>query len=219
MEALGVFGCHLMKEKEDGKIITLKVIDFEKNEDFVVERDASMEEISCLCRSFEYTGFLCRHSLCILHSLGVFNIPYRCILKRLAKDVRTKYKKANGCEELQSKKQRHYDLFDRATELIEKGSLSLESYNIAHQALQDALKRCSSVNHSLNLSKMHVELMNITILDTQSKAAKSKDVGKNCSKDRPSNSGTQYVITTITNILCDNTSTLDNTFDIWLKEL
>ncbi|OMO80508.1 hypothetical protein COLO4_24061 [Corchorus olitorius] len=97
-------------------------------------------------------GFLCRHSLCTLHSLGVFNIPSRYILKWWTKDVRTKYKKGSGCEELQSKKQRRDDLFDRATELIEEGSLSLESYNIAHQALQDALKRCSSVNHSLNLS-------------------------------------------------------------------
>ncbi|OMP08529.1 Zinc finger, PMZ-type [Corchorus olitorius] len=151
-EAFGVFGCHLMKEKEEGKIITFKVLDFEKNEDFIVEWDASMEEISCLCRSFEYNGFLCRHSLCTLHSLGVFNIPSRYILKWWTKDVRTKYKKGSACEELQSKKQRRDDLFDRATELIEENSLSLESYNIAHQAVQDALKRCSSVNHSLNLS-------------------------------------------------------------------
>ncbi|OMO69242.1 hypothetical protein CCACVL1_19590 [Corchorus capsularis] len=170
---------------------------------------------------------------------GVFNIPSRYILKRWTKDVRTKYKKGSGCEELQSKKQRRDALFDRATELIEEGSLSLESYNIAHQALQDALKRCSSVNHSLNLSNKDAcganeshdlgkENFDCNILhekkildpkDTQSKAGKSKDIGNNFPKDCSSNSGTQDVVATITNILCNNTSASDNTFDMWLKGL
>ncbi|XP_022764331.1 protein FAR-RED IMPAIRED RESPONSE 1-like, partial [Durio zibethinus] len=151
IEVLGIFGCHLVKEKEDEKILTFKVLEIEKNEGFIVEWDASMEEISCICRSFEYNGFLCRHSLSTLHFLGLFNIPSRYIVKSWTKDVRTKYKKGSTCEEVQSKKQRRDILFQRAIELIE-GSMSHESYNIAHQALGDALKHCSSVNHSLKLS-------------------------------------------------------------------
>ena len=135
-----------------GKLYHSKYHILKKKEDFIVKWDASTKEISCLCRSFEFNGFLCRHALCTLHSLGVFSISSCYILKRWIKDVRTKFKKDSMCEDLQSKKQRHDDLLERAIKLIEEGSLSMESYNIAQGAMKDALKHCSTVNQSLKLS-------------------------------------------------------------------
>lgn len=82
VEVLGASACYPPKEKEDGIIKTFKVQDFEKNEGFVVKWHAGTHHISCLCRMFEYCGFLCRHSMSVLQSLGISSVPPYYILKR-----------------------------------------------------------------------------------------------------------------------------------------
>ncbi|XP_043698783.1 protein FAR-RED IMPAIRED RESPONSE 1 isoform X3 [Telopea speciosissima] len=150
VEVLGAIACHPKKEKEDESTITFRVQDFEDNQDFIVEWNEPKLEISCLCRSFEYKGFICRHAMIVLQISGISSIPSHYILKRWTKDAKSRYTMRQGLEGEQSRVQRYNDLCQRAIKLGEEGSLSQESYNIAFRALDEALKQCVSVNSSIH---------------------------------------------------------------------
>ncbi|KAK9284152.1 hypothetical protein L1049_023320 [Liquidambar formosana] len=148
VEVLGVVGCHFKKESEDGPTVTFKVQDCEKNEDFMVAWNETNSEVSCLCRSFEYKGFLCRHAMIVLQICGLSSIPPHYILKRWTKDAKSRQPLVEGTERIQTRVQRYNDLCKQAIELSEEGSSSQESYNIAFRALVEALKNCVNVNDS-----------------------------------------------------------------------
>ncbi|KAI5353688.1 hypothetical protein L3X38_006582 [Prunus dulcis] len=150
LQVLGVSACYPIKEKEESMKNTFKVQDFEKKQDFVVVFDGRKCEVCCVCRLFEYSGFLCRHAIAVLQSSGVFRIPSHYILKRWTKDARNGYTSRHMSKEVDPKKQHFNDLFRKANKLIEEGSLSQESYDIVNHALEKALKQCASINHSLN---------------------------------------------------------------------
>jgi hypothetical protein len=153
IEVLGLSGCRLMKENKDSQITTFEILDFQNNEEFVVEWDASKNEISCLCRLFEFNGYICRHSLMALLTVGVFAIPSQYILRRWNKDVRSKHHKRKTDEDVCSSKERFDRLYEKTLEFIEEGSLSCESYNFACHTLGEALKQCATINKSLNIDK------------------------------------------------------------------
>ncbi|KAA8540830.1 hypothetical protein F0562_024793 [Nyssa sinensis] len=149
VEVLGVVACHPKKESEDGATITFKVQDFEANQDFIVSWNETTSDISCSCRLFEYNGFLCRHVMIVLQMSGVHNIPSQYILKRWTKDAKSRQTMRQGLDVVESRVQRYNDLCRRAFKLGDEGSLSQESYNIAFNALEEALKKCESVNNSI----------------------------------------------------------------------
>ncbi|XP_057956631.1 protein FAR-RED IMPAIRED RESPONSE 1 [Malania oleifera] len=147
VEVLGVVGCHFKKLGEDGTTATFEIEDCEKKEKFMVAWDETKSEVSCLCRSFEYKGFLCRHAMIVLQICGLTSIPSHYILKRWTKDAKIRQSMVEPTERGQSRVQRYNDLCKRAIELGEEGSLSQESYNIAFRALVEALKNCVNVNN------------------------------------------------------------------------
>lgn len=147
VEVLGVVGCHFKKIHEEGMTTTFEVEDCEKEEKFMVTWDETKSEVSCLCHSFEYKGFLCRHAMIVLQICGLTSIPSHYILKRWTKDAKTKQPMVEGTERIQTRVHRYNDLCKRAIELGEEGSLSQDSYNIAFRALVDALKNCVNVNN------------------------------------------------------------------------
>uniref|UniRef100_A0A5B6ZHH8 Protein FAR1-RELATED SEQUENCE n=1 Tax=Davidia involucrata TaxID=16924 RepID=A0A5B6ZHH8_DAVIN len=149
VEVLGVVACHPKKESEDGATITFKVQDFEENQDFIVPWNETTSDVSCSCRLFEYNGFLCRHVMIVLQMSGVHNIPSQYILKCWTKDAKSRQTMRQGLHVVESRVQRYNDLCRRAFKLGDEGSLSQESYNIAFNALEEALKQCESVNNSI----------------------------------------------------------------------
>ncbi|PRQ30067.1 putative transcription factor FAR family [Rosa chinensis] len=149
VEVLGVVACHPKKEAEDGGIKTFRVQDFEENQHFIVEWNEMTSDISCLCHSFEFNGFLCRHVLIVLQISGVHNIPSQYILKRWTKDAKSRETRGVGSSSVESRVQRYNDLCRRAFELGDEGSLSQESYNIAFMALEEALRNCENINNSI----------------------------------------------------------------------
>lgn len=149
VEVLGVVGCHFKKESENGTTTTFKVEDCEKNEYFMVAWDETKTEISCLCRSFEYKGFLCRHALIVLQICGLSSIPPQYILKRWTKDAKNRQPPVEGIERIQTRVQRYNDLCKRAIDLSDTGCLSQETYNIVFRTLVEALKNCVNVNESI----------------------------------------------------------------------
>lgn len=150
VEVLGVVGCHLKKESDNGASITYRVEDCEKDETFLVSWDETRSKVSCLCRSFEYRGFLCRHAMIVLQICGISSIPSQYILRRWTKDAKSRQLMVEGTQQLQTRAQRYVALSKQAVELSEEGSLTQETYNIALRALADTLKQCVVVNNSNN---------------------------------------------------------------------
>ncbi|KAF8406639.1 hypothetical protein HHK36_008729 [Tetracentron sinense] len=146
-EVLGIVGCYVKKEREDGTAITFGVQDFDAQQDFIVSWDETKSEVSCSCRLFEYKGFLCRHAMVVLQCSAVTEIPSLYILKRWSKEAKSRHIMRQASEEVQSKVQRYNDLCHRSLKLSEDGSSSQESYNIAVRALEEATKQCAIVNN------------------------------------------------------------------------
>ncbi|XP_031278603.1 protein FAR-RED IMPAIRED RESPONSE 1-like isoform X2 [Pistacia vera] len=149
VEVLGVVACHPRKESEDGATKTFKVQDFEENEDFIVMWNESTSDVSCLCRSFEFNGFLCRHVMIVLQMFGVHSIPSQYILTRWTKDAKSRQTRTELSDVDKSRVQRYNDLCRLAFKLGDEGSLSQETYNIVFSALEEALRKCESVNNSI----------------------------------------------------------------------
>ncbi|GFZ07615.1 far-red elongated hypocotyls 3 [Actinidia rufa] len=147
-EVLGAVACHPKRERHDETTITFRVQDFEKNQEFIVTWNGLKPEVSCLCRLFEFKGFLCRHALIVLQICGLSNIPSQYILKRWTKDAKSRCLTGEASEQVQARVQRYNDLCQRAMKLGEEGSLSQESYNSALHALEDAFGNCVSLNNS-----------------------------------------------------------------------
>ncbi|KAF8411284.1 hypothetical protein HHK36_003831 [Tetracentron sinense] len=149
VEILGVIACHPKLERNDDTTITYRVQDFEDHQDFLVAWNETKLEVLCLCRSFEYKGFLCRHAMIVLQMSGVSNIPSHYILKRWTRDAKSRHNMRRGSEQVQSRVQRYNDLCEEAMKLGEEGSLSEVSYNIALRSLEEALQQCVTANNSI----------------------------------------------------------------------
>ncbi|KAJ0255235.1 Protein FAR-RED IMPAIRED RESPONSE 1 [Hirschfeldia incana] len=147
VEVLGVVACHRRKEKEDENMVTFRVQDCEKDDEFVVTWSKNQSELCCFCRMFEYKGFLCRHALMILQMCGFATVPPRYILKRWTKDAKSG---GGGGDQIQSRVQRYNELCSRAVELSEEGCVSEENYNIVLRTLVESLKNCVEINHARN---------------------------------------------------------------------
>ncbi|GLT55883.1 hypothetical protein SLA2020_289680 [Shorea laevis] len=148
LEVLGAVACHPKKENQDGTTSTFRVQDFEKNQDFIVILNEMKPEVSCLCRLYEYKGYLCRHAMVVLQMCGLSAIPSQYILKRWTKDAKGRHLFGEESEQVQSRVHRYNDLCQRAMKLTEEGSLSQEGYNIAFRALEEAYGNCLSANTS-----------------------------------------------------------------------
>lgn len=148
VEVLGVVACHPKKEGEDGLNGVFKVQDFERNQDFMVVWNDRTSETSCSCRLFEYSGFLCRHVMIVLQMSGVHSIPSKYIKKRWTKDAKDR-ESMRLLGLVGSRVQRYNDICHRALKLGDEGSLSLDSYKVAFNALEEALRKCESVNNTI----------------------------------------------------------------------
>ncbi|WZZ28470.1 hypothetical protein YC2023_011871 [Brassica napus] len=106
-------------------------------------------EVSCICRLFEYKGYLCRHTLNVLQCCHLSSVPSQYILKRWTKDARSRQISGEAPQQLQTRMQRYNDLCQRALKLSEEASCSQESYNVAFLAIEEALRNCAGANRSL----------------------------------------------------------------------
>ncbi|OMO96148.1 hypothetical protein CCACVL1_05058 [Corchorus capsularis] len=146
VEVVGAIACSPKQENQEGTIF--RVQDFEKNQDFLVTLNQTKSEVSCICRLYEYKGYLCRHALVVLQIKGHSTIPSQYILKRWTKEAKSRNFMGEESEQVQSRVQRYNDLFQRAIKLIEEASLSQESYYIAFRSLEEAFGNCLSANTS-----------------------------------------------------------------------
>ncbi|XP_060971247.1 protein FAR1-RELATED SEQUENCE 4-like isoform X1 [Cannabis sativa] len=149
VEVLGAAACHLKKENEDGTSTTYAVKDFEDSQNYIVQWNESKSDIFCLCQSFEYKGYLCRHAIVVLQMSGVFSIPSKYVLQRWTNAAMSRHPIGEKLDNVQRKVRRYNDLCRRAIILGEEGSLSEQSYNAALSAIKEALKQCANLTNSL----------------------------------------------------------------------
>lgn len=151
VEVLGVVACHPKKESEDRELKVFRVQDFEASQDFLVEWNEATSDVSCLCRSFEFNGYLCRHVMIVLQMSGIHSIPSQYVLTRWTRDAKSRQQTRKGSN-VESRIQRYNDLCLQAFRLSNEGSLSHESYNVAFDALEEALRKCESLDGSIQPS-------------------------------------------------------------------
>lgn len=182
VEVLGVVACHPRKESEDGDIQSFKVQDFVENRDLIVGRSERTLDISCSCRSFELNGFLCRHAMIVLQISGLHNIPSQYILRRWTKDAKSIALSRQSSSIILSRIDRYSDLCRQAFYLGDEGSLSQESYAIASAALEEALRKCESINNSTQSMDSNSPRLGLQDLEDANKGNKtSKRDKKNSS--------------------------------------
>lgn len=185
VEVLGAASCQLQKEREDNGTLIYQVEDFEEQKNFIVAWNEVQLSICCLCHSFEYRGFLCRHAILVLQVSGVTNIPSHYILKRWTKDAKVSETShiSNG---LHYRVQRFNDLCKQATRLVEEGSLSEETYHIAFQALEEVLNQCVDVNNSVR-SFSEPNAMAIPCLHDDEEENRNNNMAKSFKKKKTNN--------------------------------
>lgn len=192
VEVLGVVACHPKLESQDEAAVRFRVQDLEKQQDFTVLWNQMRSEVSCICRLYEYKGYLCRHALVVLQMCQQSVIPSQYILKRWTKDAKNRLLSAVECEHIQSRVQRYNDLSKRALKLSEEGSLSQESYNIAFRALEEASGNCIRVNNSSkSLAETGTSVSHGLLYleeDSQSKSLSKSSKKKNPMKKKKVNS-------------------------------
>ncbi|PKI46558.1 hypothetical protein CRG98_033049 [Punica granatum] len=148
-EILGAVACHPRKESKDGRVTSFRVQDFQENRDHIVVRNEATADLSCSCHCFEFNGFLCRHVLIVLQVCGAYRIPSQYILKRWTKIAKSRYSMIQEQSVVTSRVQRYNDICWQALKLGDEGSLSKQSYDTALSALEEAIKKCSSLNDSI----------------------------------------------------------------------
>ncbi|KAJ0017166.1 hypothetical protein Pint_12118 [Pistacia integerrima] len=89
------------------------------------------------------------HVMIVLQMFGVHSIPSQYILTRWTKDAKSRQTRTELSDVDKSRVQRYNDLCRLAFKLGDEGSLSQESYNIVFSALEEALRKCESVNNSI----------------------------------------------------------------------
>ncbi|EOX98949.1 FAR1-related sequence 5 [Theobroma cacao] len=146
-ELVGTLTFMASKSDDDGDIITYQVAKFgEDHKAYYVKFNVLEMKATCSCQMFEFSGLLCRHVLAVFRVTNVLTLPSHYILKRWtrnakssvileerASDVYTNY--------LESHTVRYNTLRHEAFKFVEEGSKSLNTYNVALGALQEAVKR------------------------------------------------------------------------------
>lgn len=115
--------------------------------DYAVVFNGRETIVSCVCRSFEFKGYLCRHAMVVLFAVGVFDIPSRYILKRWTWDAK-KIDICNGSQETGPEfvAKCYNDLRADSMKLAEEGSLTKERYRTAKIFLKEALIKIASMD-------------------------------------------------------------------------
>ncbi|XP_068666217.1 protein FAR1-RELATED SEQUENCE 4-like isoform X2 [Aristolochia californica] len=152
-EVSGIAACHTINSQQ-GATATYTVKDLERRKDYPVTWNSLETKVSCICRSFEFNGYLCRHAMAVLVASGTYEIPSHYILKRWTKNARSRHVLDQGIVGLQddcleSKVDRFNDLCQRSIKFAEEGSVSKESYVVALHALQEALQKVVLENDPL----------------------------------------------------------------------
>ena len=96
--------------------------------------------VGCVCRTFEFKGILCRHTLFVLSQESVTVLLERYILDWWRKDIKRKHTYVPTCiDDVQHNPilERYEKLHKLANSLLEIGAESVENFNVLEKLLID----------------------------------------------------------------------------------
>ncbi|CAI0394487.1 unnamed protein product [Linum tenue] len=124
--------------------------------DYEVLYNRSGSEVRCICSRFNFSGYLCRHALCVLNFNGVEEVPGRYVLSRWRKDYKRMYVPSDhGSGEAVVDATDRVEWLNRlhrsALRIVEEGLGSVEGYDAALQAFEESLNRVHEVEERVNV--------------------------------------------------------------------
>lgn len=151
VETLTFLATRVEDEEETG---TYQVSKFgESHKSYIVRFNVQDITSSCSCQMFEFSGVLCRHILTVFRVTNVLTLPSRSILKRWTRNAKSGLVlKEHDCDLFNSSQQsltvRYNNLRNEAFKYVDEGVKSIENYNVAKSALQDASKKVALVKNN-----------------------------------------------------------------------
>ncbi|KAL7237205.1 hypothetical protein ACSBR1_020301 [Camellia fascicularis] len=146
-ELVGTLTFMASKVEDDGEVTMYQVAKFgEDHKAYYVKFNVLEMRATCSCQMFEFSGLLCRHILAIFRVTNLLTLPSHYILKRWTRNAKsTIILEARAGDAfssyLESHTVRYNTLRHEAFKFVDEGAESLESYNVAMVALQEAAKR------------------------------------------------------------------------------
>ncbi|KAL5706913.1 hypothetical protein ACHQM5_025019 [Ranunculus cassubicifolius] len=108
--------------------------------------------VACVCKCFEFRGYLCRHAMVVLFSCQVFEVPNRYIVKRWTWNAKQiDICNGGGAEEESGAEfvaKCFSDLRSDSLKLAEEGSLTKERYRTAKIFLKEALIKMGGMDRA-----------------------------------------------------------------------
>ncbi|GFP93766.1 protein far1-related sequence 9 [Phtheirospermum japonicum] len=107
---------------------------------------------TCSCRMFDYSGIVCRHVLSVFRAKNVLMLPSEYVLRRWTRNAKTDVGESmaetgfeSGSDFQESRIVRRSNLRQEAIKYVEEGAKSIQVYNVAMSALQEASRRVAAV--------------------------------------------------------------------------
>ncbi|XP_044490195.1 protein FAR1-RELATED SEQUENCE 5 isoform X1 [Mangifera indica] len=146
-ELVGTLTFTASKAEDDGEIITYQVAKFgEDHKAYYVKFNVLEMKASCSCQMFEFSGLLCRHILAVFRVTNVLTLLSHYILKRWTRNAKSSVileEHANDVytNYLESHTVRYNTLRHEVFKFVDEGAQSVDAYNAAMIALQDAARK------------------------------------------------------------------------------
>ncbi|MFQ6648600.1 hypothetical protein Gotur_021033 [Gossypium turneri] len=146
------------KIDDSGTVATYRVAKFgEEHKAHTVNFTSFEMKANCSCQMFEHSGIICRHILAVFRAKNVLTLPSQYVLKRWTRNAKIGDMQDEHATELpnnsrESLTDRYNTLRQEAIKYVEEGAKSIHIYNVAMDALQEALKKVSSAKNQSPVS-------------------------------------------------------------------
>ncbi|XP_047319810.1 protein FAR1-RELATED SEQUENCE 5 [Impatiens glandulifera] len=144
----------------DGEVTTYQVAKFgEDYKSHFVKFNVLEMQVMCSCQMFEFSGLLCRHVLTVFRVTNVLTLPSHYILKRWTRNAKSTVTLDERASDvfnnyLESQTFRYNNLRHQAFKFVDEGAQSIESYNVALLALEEAARRVSAATSNETRTSM-----------------------------------------------------------------
>ncbi|XVE93029.1 hypothetical protein REPUB_Repub01dG0154700 [Reevesia pubescens] len=141
------------KIDDSGTVTTYRVAKFgEDHKAHTVSFNSFETKASCSCQMFENSGIICRHILAVFRAKNVLTLPSQYILKRWTRNAKSGAVFEERASELPNNSResltvRYNSLRQEAIKYVEEGAKSIHVYNVAMDALQEALKKVAAAKN------------------------------------------------------------------------
>lgn len=185
-ELVGTLTLMASKTEDDGEITTYQVAKFgEDHKSYRVNFNVLEMRATCSCCMFEFSGLLCRHVLAVFRVTNVLTLPSSYILKRWTINAKSSVileERLNNAfsSYLESHAVRYNTLRHEAFKLVEQGAESVDTYNVAMIALEEASRRISIAAKS---EARHAMVNGHSREDSRSNGALTKRNAENYRRD------------------------------------